>query len=191
MKALDQLTPIGWPPTCAGAVNAAATTLVALTNAVPGVDLGTTKARPGQARSGLKETIDYLLQGDPQKDKHSEYAWPTADYGVKTDITSGGYKVVDCTPGKTATVQLFNCSTWVGNNPDLPELAGKSVCGTDTYRMQWGGDPLDWRVTEGPVTRLPAPEDQGPAISAPLSQAQRRAVLSRLEGWREWANAPR
>lgn len=190
-KAADGVTPIGWPSTCAGAVNSAATTLVALTNAEPGVDLGTAKARPAPARSGLRETVDYLLQGDPQKELHSEKAWPTADYGVNKDITSGGYRVVDCTPGKTATVALFNCSTFVGSNPAEPEYAGKSVCGTDTYRLVWGGSPADWRVTEDPATRVPGPEDSGPAIAAPLTPDQRRAVLSRLEGWKEWANAPR
>lgn len=190
-KAADGVTPIGWPSTCAGAINAAATSIVALQNPTPGLDLGTPKARPAPARPGLKETIDYLLQGDPEVGQHSELAWPTADYGVATDVTSGGYRVVDCTPGTSATIMILSCSTFVGSNPADPGLAGKSVCGSEPVNVRWGGSPADWRRTEDPVNVEKGPMAGYKAVGGPLTPSQRRAILSRQPGWKEWANAPR
>lgn len=190
-KAADGVTPIGWPSTCAGAINAAATSIVALQNPTPGLDLGTPKARPAPARPGLKETIDYLLQGDPQKERHSELAWPSAGYGVATDVTSGGYRVVECTPGESATIAVLSCSTFVGYDPSDPELAGKSLCLDGTVTVRWGGSPADWRRAESGLDTEKGPLDGQPAIGGPLTPSQRRAILSRQPGWKEWANAPR
>ncbi|MDE9364013.1 hypothetical protein PZ938_00190 [Luteipulveratus sp. YIM 133132] len=189
MKADDGITPIGFPATCTGAVGAATAAVVALQNPVPAV-----KGVPGKPRRGLQRTLDYLLQTrSPEATDLGGNAWPSDSVGSVEDPKQGGYRIVSCTPGQAAVVAVFSCGKIVGSDPQAPGIDGTVLCLTGGYQMRYGGTPADWRVyadADADVLPLDAyPEGKG-GVEGPLTKSQRRAILSRLPGWREYTNAP-
>ena len=189
MKADDGVTPIGFPASCTGAVGAATAATVALQNPVPG-----TNGKPGTPRKGLQRTLDYLLQTkSPEATDLGQNAFPTDGLGMIQDPKQGGYRIVSCTPGQAAVVAIFSCGKIVGSDPSAPGINGTVLCLTDGYEMRYGGTPADWRVYAKAWTDV-LPLEQHPegnsGAKGPLTKAQRQSILSRMPGWREYANAP-
>lgn len=201
--AADGVTPVGFDPTCVGAVQAAAAYAVAVQNPTTGTGIGTEDAEPGDARPGLQETLDRIMVGDDDSlDTLRKSAVPNDLVpGWTVDPTQGGYKVVECIPGQRAVVSLFACETYNEYPGPFVEYEGFSSCGTGTWFMSWGGDPQDWRVASqkagGPDDSTITP-DQAPAAAdygntewpVPLPADERHQYLSSVPGWVEFSNAP-
>lgn len=193
----DGVTPVGFEPTCAGAVQAAAVYDVALQNNTTAEGVGTEDAVAPEPREGLAETLDMILIGnDPSHENTRKRAFPNAIApGYETDNAQGGYLVVDCQPREEAVISLFGCFKMVGPLPDELAAQGTSGCGTSTYTLVWS---TDWKVaasTSGAAERGgPQPEDgaeyEGFGWPWPLPAEERQALLSAMPGWQEFTNAP-
>jgi hypothetical protein len=189
-KAADKKTPIGFATSCDGAAQAAAAYSVGLTD-----EVGYT--RPGVAgakRSGLKATVDYIFTtgGTPDEsvtELRTVLMTPNETLpGLVAHPEWGGYKVVDCVPKFSATINLFSCLT------GYPDSDGGSICDTTIWELTWYAG--DWHVTRLPATTVtPDPTSVFPdSVKAPnpLTAATRRAALAAGgAGWTEWANAPK
>lgn len=189
-KAADGKTPIGFASSCDGAAQAAAAYTVALTD-----EIG--YARPGVAgakRPGLKATLDYIFAtgGAPDASVTEQRTILLGPNSVLPGLTAhpewGGYRIADCVPKFTATIDLFSCLT------GYPDSDGGSICDTTPWELVWYAN--DWHVARLPVTAVdPDPTSVFPDSTKapnPLSAASRRqAIAAGGPGWTEWANAPK
>ncbi|MEV0287901.1 hypothetical protein AB0H36_27625 [Kribbella sp. NPDC050820] len=189
-KAADGKTPIRFASSCDGAAQAAAAYSVGLTD-----EIG--YARPGVAgtkRAGLNATLDYIFStgGSPDEsvvERRTVLLTPNETLpGLTAHPEWGGYKVVDCVPKFSATINLFSCLT------GYPDSDGGSICDTTVWELTWYAD--DWHVARIPATTVtPDPTSVFPdSVKAPnpVPAASRRAALAAGgAGWTEWANAPK
>lgn len=196
----DGVTPIGYPDTCVGAVAAAANIgpLFDVWGVVEGVEPERWRESvervfvPGSKDGAELAQLAAAAATDPETERAAR-----DDLAVFSHPEWGGFRLVSCTPGESAMVELLDCGVSIVE-------ATSAYCDVGRYEMSWTGSPADWRFEDSPADeerqlpptvkaieeRISAESDQlGPNGPSP---AQRRAWLSELgSGWQEFANATR
>ena len=189
----DSKTQIGFPGTCNGAVAAISAYLPTLTSNVAPVKSGATVV-PGQAPATLASTLAYVLDGasSDMRSKIEHSAQPNADSASEVDAAQGGYRIVQCVPQDSATIAVFYCTKFT-HSYTTPEFEGRTLCTTSTYQLKFLGTPSDWRIAarDYPGVAGPGRTRTGALLKGPLNRSQRQQLLGKIEGWREYANAPK
>lgn len=184
----DGETPVGYDSGCPGAVQAA-------TNYVTYALSGNVQWRVDQAT--YEDLIDELNNGldggiGPMSDRKAR----VIENGFFTDTTSpfyfethpewGIYRVTDCYPGNTATIDVIYATA----DNATPEIAG--VPGLRVY-LTWNGG--DWRLVDAESDFMyPLREnhpDLPPDAQMGATREWREQALSTLgPDWQEYTNAP-
>lgn len=192
--AADGITPIGWPSTCDGAIQAATTVEIASVDTVGTTDYGTPNAKLGTARPGLDDTLARIFTGnDANIARRKVGAHPEDFPGGVAHPEWGGYRLVSCTAGQVAVVDVFSCGVlnyWPATSTDPPGAA----CGTTRWTMVWGGTPTDWRAAAVAEQVTGTPRYPGVKVFStpmPITAETRRAALAKAgPQWQEYADAP-
>lgn len=186
----DSTTSIGFPGTCVGAVAAAASYVPVLRSAVKPV-LRDGKVVAGPTPSGLQATLNYILTGASADSRQSLTSSAYPSLGASEVMPSqGGYRLVTCVPGASATVALFECTSVIAAPPAASAMSGRTFCGTDTWDLSYTGSPADWRIADQASPGVAGPEGKQ-LLLGPLTAQKRAQVLGRIQGWKEYANSPK
>lgn len=196
-KAPDGITPIGYEPSCAGAVQATTNYDIALTDPVGTTGTGTATPKTGAPRPGLDGTLNRILSGShPSIVQAEEKARPQANYpGQESHPEWGGFRMVHCTPSSLAVVDLLSCSIF-HDQKEAARLgvAGIAVCSPARYQLRWSGAPLDWRLhrIDGSELVDPSPLINPDGEQSPVTARRRAEILKPGgTGWTEFTNAPK
>ena len=172
----DPSMPIGYEPTCKGAVEAA-------TNYVSGFDPSKVLAgevsqdnfismmedrHTGAAAEGLPESLEDTF------DQIGDVAAPLADYHPEW----GGFSVNKCTEGESAEILIVSAATFTDSNGYLYSAVA--------VQLEWIDG--DWKYAGGSSTEAPAalPDD---AVSEPDEQVVTQ--LGTHSQWEYYENAPK
>lgn len=190
--AVDGRTPVGYEPTCEGAVHAATNYLVAVDEAL------VTERTSAEDFAALLDELGAGLDGgaadSPMGDLKAQHATireesQTYDVPMFTGTSHpewGGFLVRSCNEGSQAVVDIVR----VWEEPQYPPFS-------TAYRvtLTWfgrEGDDEDWRLVEfRQLETDEAPASLGESEATPVPADERRAwLMDAGPGWTEYTNAP-
>lgn len=190
--AVDGRTPIGYQPTCEGAVHAATNYLVAVDESL------VTERQSGEDFAALLDELGAGLDGGaaetPIGDLKAQYATireESAEYDVPMFTGTshpewGAFLVRSCNEGAQAVIDIVRA--W--DEPQYPPFS-------TAYRvtLTWfgrEGDEADWRLIElRQLETDEAPAPLGESEASPVPTDERRAwLMDAGPGWTEYTNAP-
>lgn len=205
----DGQTPIGYTPTCDGAVQAATNYLQGLWSSSTSIKDGKDKAvtsidgrialarqvmLPGVEQSAAVRSLEAakgLIQSGDQKFD--------ASLGITVDARpgwGGSYKVLSCTPGQAAQIGILYCKITATEQPgNVPAIS----CLPVAPRLLWANG--DWKIVETASLSAALAGYYGPANGytedqLPLSTTERDKYLqldtgAMDQGWVDYANINR
>lgn len=195
--AANGFTPVAFPATCTGAVAAIASAeqLLPVLGQVKGVTDEQWRLTIEQVHGKDTPTAKYYLGIVRRAATDASIQRVTRDRLSQLDMTThpewGGFRVVTCQPGRTATVELLTCSRHVADH--------LTACYAAARKAQWAGTPGDWVIQDHQAPGDVAPPalreriDNGADAlsgSAPPARVRVGWLTALGSGWQEFTNAP-
>lgn len=196
--AANGFTPIAFPATCEGAVAAIASAeqMLPLLGRVSGVTEEQWQLTIEQVFGKGSATANYYLGVARGAATDASVERVAKDRLAQLDMTThpewGGFRVVACRPGHSATVELLSCYRLGADH--------RTACYGEARQVRWAGQPADWVIQDHQATQdVVAPairqkiDNDADALSGVAPSAAKRAEwLTALgSGWQEFSNAPR
>jgi hypothetical protein len=196
--AANGFTPIAYPATCQGAVAAIASAeqVFPQLGAVKGVTDEQWRQTIERVYGQDNPTAAYYLGIVRRAADDAAIQRVAKDRLADLDTTThpewGGFRVVSCQPGKTATVELLAC---------LRQVADRhTACYADARQAGWDAGPGDWVIQQHQAPGDVAPpvlreriDDETDALagSAPPARVRGAWLTALGAGWQEFSNAPK
>lgn len=190
--AVDGRTPIGYQPTCEGAVHAATNYLVAVDESL------VTERQSGEDFAALLDELGAGLDGGaaetPIGDLKAQYATireESAEYDVPMFTGTshpewGAFLVRSCNEGAQAVIDIV--TYW--DEPGVPPGAAGYQVTLAWFGLK--GDTEDWRLVElRQLASSDVPAGAAGMTKSPVPATDRRAwLMDAGPGWTEYTNAP-